>query len=286
MGKKLATIVLASELLAGVSGLAFAPGVELPFKQPSKQEINQIDESNFVDPRFEKTARMAAEIGREIQLINGMVTEQEDRRKSDPIYNLIFQVYDSVKDKFDLPSYFTPEFLRADVFVESTDYRYAVSKANAKGYLQMTSAAAEDVGVDKSRFEKIVFNPWDVVDMSMAYYASLDNKRLSKTYPGWDKLSDFEKLRDLADAYNMGYGAFLSKCFDRNGNFTEERFSQETKDYFPKILNYWKENFPKSFEYFTEHSLPKDSNLLNKYLPIVPDLREAEVPSSSKYQRG
>ncbi len=196
--------------------------------------------------------------------LQAAASERKEKFDSDGIYREVNQVYNSVKETFDIPPYLTPEFFRAIIHTESSDNPHAVSQAGAKGYTQMTPAAAKEVGVKD--FDKVAFNTWDNINISMAYFAWL-NRTLSKSYPGWDKLSDIEKARDVASAYNMGYGAFLGKCFGVDGKFTTQDFPQETKDYWPKIMRAWAKEFPNTFANYVEKHSSYSSDILKEYLP-------------------
>lgn len=288
MGKKLASLVLATELFAGVNNIAHAPGISVSPNLFVKQQIAKIDKNAPLDPGFEKAKKKMAEVAYVVELINEMATEQQIRLdpKSpdyDPLYSLVVQVYNSVKDQFGIPDYMTPEFFKSVITTESTNYQFAVSKAGAMGYTQMTPAAALEVGVS-GNFKHHAFNAWDSINMSMAYFAWIDRKLASK-YPGWEKLNDFEKLRDDADAYNMGWKGFLNECFNDKGKFTENYLPTETFYYFRKIMGHWYKKFPKSLEYSMYQSFPHSSWEWKSYLPFTPVFQEADA-SSKQYQQG
>ncbi len=216
---------------APVNGeITILPTVKLEAIAPVNSEIKKVQK--LVAEDFKNRGRIES--------------EQLKNYNSDPIYKTVVEVYNSVKGPFNLSRYLTPEFFRADIFVESTDNLHAVSPAGARGYTQMTPAAAADVGVKD--FNKAVVNSWDSINMSMAYFSYID-RSLFLFYPGWDKLSNLEKLENIAYAYNAGYGALLSRGFGNNAKFDVKNLPKETQNYWPKILRAWAKEFPETFAY-------------------------------------
>jgi len=276
----LGTFLVGTAFLLGSAEKAHAPELS---SRPAISRMNDLEARSTTSVRVAEARKIQEIFGKSFEAASKkafkIYSERRQAYDSDPIYREVTQVYESVKDNFDLKEYFTPEFFRADISVESSDYQFAVSRAGAKGYTQMTSAAAEDVGV--SDFDKVAFNPWDNMNISMAYFASID-RQLSKGYPGWDKLSDMEKLRNDAYAYNMGYGAFLSKCFGVDGKFTNTDFPQETKDYWPKILKAWAGEFPNTFAEYAEKHAAYSFDILKKYLPGPEDISASKGLIASK----
>ncbi len=271
-------MVLAGAVLVG-AGLFLGPIEKAYAPTPKELAMPKTAELETIASGNSEIKKVQKLVANDFKAVEGMIFEKRENYNSDPIYRTVVKVYNSVKGPFHLSRYLTPEFFRADIFVESTDNLHAVSPAGARGYTQMTPAAAADVGVKD--FKKAAANSWDSMNMSMAYFSYID-RSLFLFYPGWDKLSDLEKLEKISYAYNAGYGAILRRGFGNDAKFDVKNLPEETQNYWPKILKAWAKEFPETFAYDIKRlNSPFDadsSKIIDTYL--VPEAGSGDLIAS------
>jgi len=234
-------------------------------------------------------SKMEKKMEKDINLMNEAYTESQDRLKTDSIYRLVTQVYNKLTNSgsLKLPHNLSPEFFRSVVLVESTDTPGAKSNAGAKGYMQVTPIAAEDVNVTKKRYDLYAYQPWSSIDMGIWIYWK-DNKYLEENYPGWSDLKPLDQQVLVSRAYNWGISNVLkypkvalaplgSKLWTDLGEKLHKNL-WEAESYPGKILSVEKEMFPLNFK-----EQLGSSDAWKAYVPRFSPFLEAES-SQNQYQ--
>ncbi len=175
-----------------------------------------------------------APIIEEISILERGVKKIEERRRIqrqdeetrlweiDLIYRKIKFIYDNINP----PSYITKKFIRCLGIVESEDFPKAVSKAGAKGWGQLMEEAW--YSVEDSNYEQNVFNLDKNIETTIKYLVWIDNKA-REWHSDWDRVSDEEKVRLIAAAYNGGIGRLEEL------NWDIKKMPEETRQYIPKL---------------------------------------------------
>jgi len=124
--------------------------------------------------------------------------------------------------KIRVPKHISQDFVESLIKLESSRNIYAQSSKGAKGLMQLLPEAWSEV--DGSDFDKNCYNPGKNVEVGIKYLKWIDNY-CRNNYPGWDKLTDIEKQKPIAAAYNCGIGQL------EKGNWEIGRMPKETKSY-------------------------------------------------------
>ncbi|MEM4326134.1 MAG: lytic transglycosylase domain-containing protein [Candidatus Pacearchaeota archaeon] len=150
----------------------------------------------------------------------GKFSERRDR-----IYSLIEEVFS--KKKNEIPHYLDKDFFRWVVFIESGDDPHAYSPRGARGLMQITYSAWNQVE-KKHEYIKHVYDPQKNIEVGIKYFIWLD-EYCKKKNPEWGGLSNDKKRDILLGAYNGG----VTRLF--NYNWDVSKMPDETREYVLKI---------------------------------------------------
>jgi len=125
------------------------------------------------------------------------------------------------------------EYVLATIKQESKFNPYAKSWAGARGLMQVMPKTWEGITKDKS-FYKEAYNPDKNLEVGIKVLDSMA-KFCERNYPYWNNLNKEEKIKLVSASYNGGNGHLMKKNWDIN------KMKEETKNYIPNILEYYKE---------------------------------------------
>lgn len=143
---------------------------------------------------------------------------------SKELYSLIDKVYNEFPT---LPEYLNQEFIREAVRIESTDNSKAISKKGARGLMQLTYSAWNEVEKELDYYPN-VFDPQANLRAGLKYLLWI-NDYCESRHPEWSNLSNEDKRRTIMASYNGG----ASRLSNRGWEI--ERMYGETRDYITKI---------------------------------------------------
>mgnify|MGYP001591075162 CR=1 FL=1 len=127
---------------------------------------------------------------------------------------LLADVFKKVK----LPSYIDKDYIRKKIAVESEWNPNAVSKAGARGLMQIMPGTWSDY--DSTNYDKNVFNPEKNIEVGLKHLVWQD-EFCRRYYPGWENLSS-EKKRDIMSAgYNIGMGKLKRENWNIKKTYSE-----------------------------------------------------------------
>lgn len=141
---------------------------------------------------------------------------------SDIEKNIIF-----IYENHEIPEYITKEFIRSQIWAESSDFPNAEGEAGERGLLQLTLNAWNSVEKNDDFYEK-AFDPQKNIEVGIKYHLWI-NDYCKKKHPNWDKLSNIEKRKFISAAYNAGVGRLKRTNWDLN------KIPEITKRYIKKI---------------------------------------------------
>ena len=144
---------------------------------------------------------------------------------SEKIYYLIDKSINKRRDT--LPKYLDRDFFRGIVFIESSDNPRALSSAEARGLMQLTSDAWKQVEPEQS-YVKNVYTPERNIQAGIDYFIWLNNY-CSSQHEHWAFLPDDERRNILSASYNGGVGRLVGLDWDIS------QMPQSTQDYVLKI---------------------------------------------------
>lgn len=132
------------------------------------------------------------------------------------------------------PSVINTEFVLAKMRIESGFDRYAKSKVGARGLLQIMKSTWGDFETRRS-FEKFAYNPQVNTEVGIRQLSRLA-KEFERDYSGWNMLSESEKQRYIAAAYNVGYTRL------KNSGWDIDKMPRETRNHVKKLDEEYKSN--------------------------------------------
>ena len=112
---------------------------------------------------------------------------------------LLDSAYESVQNK---PSYITKRFIKEVARTESRFNPYAKSYMDARGLMQLTERAWEQV--DTSDYMLNVYDPYINLQDGIKYFVTWIDPYCAARNPDWGNLSDSEKRKIALAAYNAG----------------------------------------------------------------------------------
>jgi len=127
----------------------------------------------------------------------------------------------------EMPDYITKDFLEYQMDAESGGNPKCISNKDARGLMQVTREAWEDVE-KKMSFDKNSLDPIRNVYVAGKYIIFL-HEDFENSHPRWNELSDKEKRMAVAAAYNGGPERLKKKRWDIS------KMPEETRDYVRKI---------------------------------------------------
>lgn len=138
--------------------------------------------------------------------------------RTDAIYELIDKNNTNIERR---------DFYRAVVRVESTDNPSAVSKAGARGLMQIMPETWKDL--TESPYDR-AFDAEENVKAGVKYLGQIENY-LSTRIVGWEVFSESKRLELIAAAYNGGMGRLVRE----KGMIS--KMPEETRDYVRKVMS-------------------------------------------------
>jgi hypothetical protein len=225
MAKKLVLAGAVAAFLAAAN-VAYAPN-NINSSRPVTYEVENRGLVRIVLPE-----EIRRKIGKEDEELN-LAIKRIELSGRDEIYRYVLDAYSDIN----VPKYITRKFVRTQIWAESRDYRKAIGKDGERGLMQIMPETWKRIE-PKLDFKENAFNPRINIRAGVKHLIDVD-RELQRRNSKWGELSDEEKMKLVAAAYNCGVGG-LAKA-----HYNIDKTPEKTKRYIKDIERWMSEKYAK-----------------------------------------